>query len=164
MPLDTISDGKFVFKNTYVETNQLRMPVYADEAPEEFFFIHINCSSSIGSSCASMLQTSCIVFIRQCHEQGLIDDFKRECLVEYIWSNAVYHEIHEQMKTLGTNQLDIHHKDCDSQAAYIRETISRVDSTKFYFVTNSSVVDCKSNRDAVKGTRLLAHNQGDDLL
>ena len=41
MILDTISDGKFVFKNTYAENNQLKMAVDSEEAPVEFFFVHI---------------------------------------------------------------------------------------------------------------------------
>ena len=41
MILDTISDSKFLFKNTHAENKQVQIPVDADEAPEEFFFLHI---------------------------------------------------------------------------------------------------------------------------
>ena len=40
--LDKIHNGKFVFKNTYVKDKQLEVAVDAIEAPEEFFFVHIN--------------------------------------------------------------------------------------------------------------------------
>ena len=42
MILDTIADGKFVFKNTYAENKQIKIAVDAEEAPEEFFFLHID--------------------------------------------------------------------------------------------------------------------------
>ena len=41
MILDTISDGRFVFKNTFAGNKQLEIDVDAEEAPEEFFFLHI---------------------------------------------------------------------------------------------------------------------------
>ena len=47
MILDTISGGKFVFKNTYEENKQLEMAVDAEEAPEEFFFLHIKYTPSL---------------------------------------------------------------------------------------------------------------------
>ena len=46
MVLDKIFDGKFVFKNTYVENKQLKLAIDADEAPEDFFFLHINYTPS----------------------------------------------------------------------------------------------------------------------
>ena len=46
MTLDTITDGKFVFKKTYADNKQLEMAVDAVEAPEEFFFIHISFTPS----------------------------------------------------------------------------------------------------------------------
>ena len=46
MVLDTIKkdeDGltKFVFKNTYEEKKQVKIEVDSEEAPDEFFFVHI---------------------------------------------------------------------------------------------------------------------------
>ena len=39
MVLDTIKDGKFVFKNTYADNKQVEIPV--DKGPLEFYFVHI---------------------------------------------------------------------------------------------------------------------------
>ena len=33
--------GKFVFKNTYAENKKVKIKVNAREAPDEFFFVHI---------------------------------------------------------------------------------------------------------------------------
>ena len=41
MVLNKIADGKFVFKN-----KQIKMAVDAEEAPEEFFFLHIDYTPS----------------------------------------------------------------------------------------------------------------------
>ena len=41
MVLDKISNGKFIFKNTYEDNKQVKIAVDADEAPEEFFFVNI---------------------------------------------------------------------------------------------------------------------------
>ena len=79
------------------------MAVDAKEAPEELYFLHIKFtpySGEIRSSCASMLCTSCILFIKNCHEQGLIDDWKKTRLEKYIRSEAVYREIYKQMKKM----------------------------------------------------------------
>ena len=46
MILDTISDGEFVFKNTYENDKQVKMKVDSEEAPDEFFFVHIKLESS----------------------------------------------------------------------------------------------------------------------
>ena len=46
MILDTISDGVFVFKNTYENDKQVKMKVDSEEAPDEFFFVHIKLESS----------------------------------------------------------------------------------------------------------------------
>ena len=39
MVLDTIIDGKFVFKNTYADNKQVKIPV--EKGPLEFYFVHI---------------------------------------------------------------------------------------------------------------------------
>ena len=39
MVLDTIKDGKFVFKNTYADNKQVEIPV--DKGPLEFYFVHM---------------------------------------------------------------------------------------------------------------------------
>ena len=41
MVLDTIYNGKFIFKNTHEDNKQVEMAVDAKEAPEEFFFVNI---------------------------------------------------------------------------------------------------------------------------
>ena len=46
MVLDTMKlreDGQleFVFKNTYEEKKQVKIEVDSEEAPDEFFFVHI---------------------------------------------------------------------------------------------------------------------------
>ena len=43
MILDKIADDEFVFKNPfeYAKNKQIKMAVDAEEAPEEFFFVHI---------------------------------------------------------------------------------------------------------------------------
>ena len=47
MVLDTMKkdeDGltKFFFKNTYEEKKQVKIPIDHENAPDEFFFVHIN--------------------------------------------------------------------------------------------------------------------------
>ena len=69
------------------------------------------------------MRTSCILFIRQCYEQGLIDDEKKEKLEKYIMKQEVHGEIRKQMSNLGPKSSN---KDGDDQAAYLREIISRV--------------------------------------
>jgi hypothetical protein len=41
MVLDTIDNGEFVFKNTQSNNVQVKVPVNAPEAPDEFYFVHI---------------------------------------------------------------------------------------------------------------------------
>ena len=41
MVLDIITDGKFVFKNTYADKKEYEIAVDHQDAPEEFFFVHI---------------------------------------------------------------------------------------------------------------------------
>ena len=122
MILDSIVDDKFIFKN-----KQIKMAVDAAEAPEEFFFLHIDYTPSsslkISLLCASMLQTSCIVFIRQCHQQGFIDDLEKERLEKYILEDSVCRDITEQMKTFVTKSS---HKDGECLSAYLREIVSKV--------------------------------------
>ena len=49
MVLDKIHDGKFVFKNTYEENKQVQMPLGHEDAPEEFFFVHIKYAPPVKS-------------------------------------------------------------------------------------------------------------------
>ena len=133
MVLDTMKkdeDGltKFFFKNTYEEKKQVKIAMDDNDAPDEFFCVHIKlapgapASIKTRSSVASMLQKSCTVFIRQCHEQGLIDDDEGD-LEEYIMQKEVNSEIRKQMSMLEPKSSN---KDGDDQAAYLREIISRV--------------------------------------
>ena len=139
MILDTISDGKFVFKNTYADNKQIKMAVDAEEAPEEFFFLHIKLTPSFflkmrfacSASCVSMLQTSCIVFIQQCHEQGLINDEEKRRFKQYIQYQKVQSEIQNQMKALVTRVLD---DERNRQAVYLRAVVSRVRKLKFNLI------------------------------
>ena len=57
MVLDTISDGEFVFKNTYEDNRQVKIKVDSEEAPDEFFFVHIKleCSSPKTSSSCNIM-------------------------------------------------------------------------------------------------------------
>ena len=41
MVLDTKKDGQFIFKNTYQENKQVKIAVMDNEAPNEFYFVHI---------------------------------------------------------------------------------------------------------------------------
>ena len=41
MVLDTISDGEFVLKYTHGDNGQIKISVDAEEAPDDFFFVHI---------------------------------------------------------------------------------------------------------------------------
>ena len=130
MTLDTIVDGKFVFKNTCAKNKQLEMDVDAKEAPDEFFFLHIKFLPFLLTtrlSCASMLQTSCIVFIRQCHKQGLINDDQKERLEKYIMKENSHSGIRKQMITYVPKPF---HKNDDCQAAYLQDTVSRVRSSR----------------------------------
>ena len=71
-----------------------------------------------------MLRISCSILIRQSHEQGLIDDDKKEDLEEYIMREEVHCEIRNlMMMTLVPRPL---HEDGKRQAAYLRATVSRV--------------------------------------
>ena len=71
-----------------------------------------------------MLRTSCKVFIRQCHEQGLIGDQKRKDAEWYIMQEKVHCELRNLlMMVLVPRPL---HEDSDRQAAYLRATVSRV--------------------------------------
>ena len=42
MVLDTFENDSFVFKNTYEDDKQVRIPMDHEDAPDEFFFVHIN--------------------------------------------------------------------------------------------------------------------------
>ena len=126
MVLDTIENNDtFVFKNTYEKKKQVKIPMDHEDAPDEFFFVHIKLTPSCKtrSSIASMLQMSCIVFIRQCHQQGLIDDEKKQDLEQYIMKQEVHSEIRKQMSMLEPKSSN---KDSEDQVAYLRKIISRV--------------------------------------
>ena len=108
-----------------------------------------------------MLRTSCVIFIRTCYDQGLIDENKKVRLVDNIMLEKVHVELRNLlMMVLVPKPL---HEDGPRQAAYLRATVSRV-----RFNQNHDLLiiflDCQSNSDAVKGTRLLAPDLGDDLL
>ena len=135
MTLDSISNGKFVFKDPLEQNKKLEMAVDAEEAPEEFFCLHIQCSYSLITrlSCASMLQTSCMAFIRQCHEQGFIKDNRKEALESHIMSRGVYRDFDKQLEKLETS---LSYKDGDCQSAYLREIMTKVS------VTVLRVLDC----------------------
>ena len=125
MVLDTIENNTFVFKNTYEKEKQVEIPMDHDDAPDEFFFVHIKFFSlpwTTRLSCASMLQTSCVAFIRQCHEQGLFNGDKKEDLEQYITDEWVQSEIRNLMVTLVQEPLD-KYGDCQ---AYLREMVSNV--------------------------------------
>ena len=132
MVLDIIKNDTFVFKNTREVDKQVRIAMDHTDAPSEFFFVHIKLSPSCQtrSSCASMLQTSCIVFIRQCHEQGLINDEIKENLEEYIMREWVHNKIRKQMSMLESKTSS---KDGDDQAANLRGIVSKV---RFNFTYN----------------------------
>ena len=49
MILDTVSDGKFIFKNTNEENKQVQMPLDHEDAPEEFFFVLIKYAPPVKS-------------------------------------------------------------------------------------------------------------------
>ena len=71
-----------------------------------------------------MLRTSCVIFIRQCHEQGLIDNEEKDKLETYIMNDKVHSMIRNLlMMVLIPKKL---HVDDESQAAYLRATVSRV--------------------------------------
>ena len=101
------------------------MDVDADEAPKDFFYIHIKCSYSLTTrlSCATMLRTSYIVFIRQCYQKRLISDSTKEDYEKYVKSDKVNFQINELMKTLVTKLLN---EDDDGEATLLQATVSRV--------------------------------------
>ena len=41
MVLDTIKNGKFIFKNTHSDNKKFEIEVNHNDAPDEFFFVHI---------------------------------------------------------------------------------------------------------------------------
>ena len=106
-----MKNGKLFFKNTHEENKQIEMAVDAKEAPDEFFFVHIKFKTE-AFTYVSMLQTSCVIFIRQCHKQGLITNLKKEMLEKYIMQVGVNKELRSLLGTLLLSNL--------------QETISRV--------------------------------------
>ena len=105
MVLDSISRNMFsrprlVFKNTYKNNKKVKVAVDADDAPEEFFFVHIKFTPTEETlkriealPFASLLQNSCLMFIRQCHEKGLISEKKKDELEKYIMKEKVTKEL-----------------------------------------------------------------------
>ena len=93
MVLDSVVNGEFVFKNTYRRMRllnqsggdyQVKVPVASQEAPDEFYFVHIKATEGtiyLAIPCVLMLQTSCEQLIEQCHEFGIVTDKrKKDCL------------------------------------------------------------------------------------
>ena len=77
-------------------------------------------------SCATMLRTSCVIFIGQCHKEGLIGEERKNELEQYITADKVHSIIRNLlMMVLIPRKL---HVDDESQAAYLRATVSRVRS------------------------------------
>ena len=75
-------------------------------------------------SCATMLRSSCVIFLQQCFEQGLINDKRKRELVKYITEEKVHIELRNLlMMVLVPKTL---HEDGPRQAAYLRATVSRV--------------------------------------
>ena len=50
MVLDTIESNEFVFKNTYEKKKQVKIPMDHENAPDEFFFVHINYTKTNNNS------------------------------------------------------------------------------------------------------------------
>ena len=75
-------------------------------------------------SCATMLRTSCRIFIQQCYNHGLIDERRKRQLETYIMEEKVHCIIRNLlMMVLIPKKL---HVDDESQAAYLRACVSRV--------------------------------------
>ena len=75
-----------------------------------------------------MLRTSMKLFIRRCHEIGLIDQSIMDELLEYISSEEVHVELRNLiMMILLPKKL---HVDDQSQAAFLRAAVSRVSYEK----------------------------------
>ena len=91
-------------------------------------FIGENAFTCWAFSCASMLRVSCLRLIRQCHELSIIyDEQKRNC-EEFISSEAVHVHIRNlTMMILLPRKL---HMDDDTQGAYLRAAVSRVNNWK----------------------------------
>ena len=71
-----------------------------------------------------MLRTSTKLFIRRCHEIGLIDEDKMNRLLRYISEEEVHVELRNLiMMILLPKKL---HVDDQSQAAFLRAAVSRV--------------------------------------
>merc|ERR1712147_481299 len=71
-----------------------------------------------------MLRTSTKLFIRRCHEIGLIDEAKMSTLLEYINEEEVHVELRNLiMMILLPKKL---HFDDKSQAAFLRAAVSRI--------------------------------------
>ena len=67
MVLDKMDEGndgqkEFVFKNTYTKDDRVRIKVDADEAPDEFFFVHINYTKQISFAKAAFKSTIAKIF------------------------------------------------------------------------------------------------------
>ena len=89
-----------------------------------FHFIGEDAFTCWAYSCASMMRTSCMRLIRQCHRLGIINDQEKRLCEEFILSEKV----HVQMRNLAMMILLPRklHVDDDTQGAYLRAAISRV--------------------------------------
>ena len=75
-------------------------------------------------SCASMMRTSCLRLIRQCHQMGIIDDEKKRECEEFISSEEAH--VHIRNLTIMILLPRKLHMDDNTQGAYLRAAVSRV--------------------------------------
>ena len=79
-----------------------------------------------------MLRTSTKLFIRRCHQNGLIDEDKTKKLLGEISSERVHVELRNLiMMILLPKKL---HVDDNSQAAFLRAAVSRVSNAKVIYI------------------------------
>ena len=96
-----------------------------------------------------MLRTSTKLFIRRCHEIGVIDEEQMDKLFGYINEEHVHVELRNLiMMILLPKKL---HVDDQSQAAFLRAAVSRV-SKKVIDIFKFCYLDCQSYRDGTEGT------------
>ena len=93
------------------------------------------------------------MFIRRCHEIGLIDQRKMNECFRYISEEKVHVELRNLiLMILLPKKL---HVDDSSQGAYLRAAVSRVSFHFFIFIL-FFILDCQSNRHGATWTRFLA--------
>ena len=72
------------------------------------------------------------MFIRRCHQNGLIDEDLMDELLDYIIEENVHVELRNSiMMILLPKKL---HVDDDSQAAFLRAAVSRVSNAKVIYI------------------------------